>query len=193
MNLRWNMVNYPVSTAYTLFESADGLIWTVAAANPVFRNYTASTILAYTDEFSDENKLYYRVKVYDRNENIVEISNTAIVNNPVSGYHSSIKKQPVHAKDYAEEKPVSSGVNTWQIFPNPVGSSLNLVHSGNGIITGVINIAIQDASGKAVIRFRAASTSKQVSIDVSQLHSGIYFIRLNVLNDLQMNEKFVKR
>ena len=83
VTLQWNMVNYPGSTAYTLFKSMDGVVWETAAANPVFRNYTSSTILAYRDNFSDEQKLYYRVKVYDTNENIVEISNTAKVENPV--------------------------------------------------------------------------------------------------------------
>src|SRR6185437_5309664 len=82
VTLQWNMANYPGSTAYTLFKSFDGVVWSPAAANPVFRNYTASTILAYRDNFTDEQHLYYRVKVYDTNENIVEISNTAIVNNP---------------------------------------------------------------------------------------------------------------
>ena len=83
VTLQWNMVNYPGSTAYILFKSIDGVVWEITAANPVFRNYTSSTILAYRDNFSDEQKLYYRVKVYDTNENIVEVSNTAVVQIPV--------------------------------------------------------------------------------------------------------------
>lgn len=191
VNLRWNMVNYPDYTAYTLFKSDDGVAWTIAAANPVFRPYTASTILGYTDNFSNEQKLYYRVKVYDRNENIVEISNTTVVDNPLNNSH--VKKSRVYRQPSTEGQPMNGNKNAWQIFPNPVGDMLNLVYRGNDIIKGVINIIILDASGKAIIRFRAASNNKQLHIDVSKLHAGIYFIKLNVLNEIQMNDKFIKQ
>ena len=101
VTLQWNMVNYPGSTAYILFKSIDGVVWSPAAANPVFRNYTASTILAYRDNFTDEQQLYYRVKVYDTNENIVEISNTASVNNPKTNHpnaRSVLKRDPTITK-----------------------------------------------------------------------------------------------
>ena len=55
VTLQWNMVNYPGSTAYTLFKSIDGVVWSAAAANPAFRNYTASTILAYRDNLLMNN------------------------------------------------------------------------------------------------------------------------------------------
>ena len=125
------MVNYPGTTTYTLFKSIDGVVWEIAAANPVFRNYTSSTILAYQDNFSDEQKLYYRVKVYDANENIVDISNTAVVANPGNDYRL-LKKQPADKKS----KPAASTANRyragmlWQIYPNPVGDMLNLSYKG---------------------------------------------------------------
>ena len=72
----------------------------------------------------------------------------------------------------------------WQIVPNPVHDMLNLIYRRNEIIKGVINIVIQDATGKAVIRFRAASNNKQLHITVSNLHAGIYFIKINVLNEV---------
>ena len=56
VTLRWNMVNYPGNTAYTLFKSEDGIVWTITAANPVFRKYTSSSILQYKDKFSMEKK-----------------------------------------------------------------------------------------------------------------------------------------
>ncbi len=189
VTLEWNMVNYPGTTAYTLFKSIDGVEWVVAAANPVFRNYTAATILAYRDKFSDEQKLYYRVKVYDPNENIVDVSNTVTVANPQTNYHP--QSNSANKKNFATtpETPVK---NVWQIFPNPVGDVLNLVHRSNGIIKGVINIVIQDATGKVVTRFRAASKNQRISLPVSNLHAGIYFIKLNVMNEVQMNDKFIK-
>lgn len=190
VTLQWNMVNYPGSTAYTLFKSIDGVIWEAAAANPVFRNYTASTVLAYRDNFSKEQQLYYRVKVYDTNENIVEISNTAKVTNPVTN-HSAEKL--FRKRNAASETPVTRNGAAWQILPNPVHDMLNLTYLRNEIIKGVINIIVQDATGKVVIRFRAASNNKQLHVPVSNLHSGIYFIKLNVENEMQMNDKFIKQ
>lgn len=190
VTLQWNMVNYPGSTAYTLFKSIDGVVWEITAANPVFRNYTSSTILAYRDNFADEQKLYYRVKVYDTNENIVDISNTAVVANPKNDY--SREKRPI-TKNTTTEVPATTNGKLWQIYPNPAGDILNLVYKGKDIIRGVINIVIQDATGKAVVRFRAASNNKQLYIPVSKLHSGMYFIKLNIANEVQMNEKFIKQ
>ena len=190
VTLQWNMVNYPGNTAYTLFKSIDGVIWQIAAANPVFRNYTASTILAYRDNFSDEQQLYYRVKVYDTNENIVEISNTAKVKNPKNIRYS---ERSSNEKIITTGKPVTGNSSIWQIVPNPVHDMLNLIYRRNEIIKGVINVVIQDATGKAVIRFRAASNNKQLHIPVSNLHAGIYFIKINVTNEVQMNDRFVKQ
>jgi hypothetical protein len=189
VTLQWNMVNYPGSTAYTLFKSPDGVVWEITAANPVFRNYTSSTILAYRDNFSDEQKLYYRVKVYDTNENIVDISNTAIVENPKNYYPLETPSAP---KNTRTNGATTANRNVWQIYPNPVGDMLNLVYRGKDIIRGVIKIVIQDATGKAVVRFRAASNNKQLYIPVSNLHAGFYFIKINVINEVQMNEKFIK-
>ncbi len=166
-------------------------MWSPAAANPVFRNYTASTTLAYRDKFFNEQQLYYRVKVYDTNENIVEISNTAIVNNP--------KANPTRRRAMLKRSPTNSTTltgnssNAWQIVPNPVEDMLNLTYRRSDVIRGVINVVIQDASGKIVIRFRAASNNKQLHVPVSNLHAGVYFIKLNVGADVQLNDKFIKQ
>ena len=189
VTLQWNMINYPGNTAYTLFKSIDGVIWEITAANPVFRNYTSSTILAYRDNFSDEQKLYYRVKVYDTNENIVDISNTAVVTNPKTNYPV---EKPSAPKNTTAPPPTTTSRNVWQIYPDPVDDMLNLVYRGKDIIRGVINIVIQDAAGKTVVRFRAASNNKRLTIPVSNLHAGFYFIKINVANEIQMNEKFIK-
>ncbi|MEP6952315.1 MAG: T9SS type A sorting domain-containing protein [Ginsengibacter sp.] len=190
VTLQWNMVNYPGTTAYTLFKSIDGVVWEITAANPVFRNYTSSTILAYRDNFSDEQKLYYRVKVYDTNENIVDISNTAVVANPKKDY--PLEKNPAPG-NITTEVPSTTSRNLWKIYPNPAGDMLGLVYKGKDIIKGVINIVVQDATGKAVVRFRAASNNKQLYIPVSSLHPGFYFIKINVASEVQMNEKFIKQ
>ncbi|KAA9037630.1 T9SS type A sorting domain-containing protein [Ginsengibacter hankyongi] len=191
VTLQWNMVNYPGMTTYILFKSSDGVAWETAAANPVFRKYTTSTKLAYRDVFSGEQKIFYRVKIYDTNKNIVDISNTAVVANPVTSYPS---KKPLAKRNTNIDEPVTSyHGNIWQIFPNLAHDILNLIYQRNEIIKGVINIVIQDALGKVVVRFRAASTNKQLHLSVNKLHAGIYFIKINVENEIQLNDKFIKQ
>ncbi len=191
ISLRWNMTNYYGTTAYVLLKSADGVTWQVTAANPVFRNYTSSTILAYHDKFSNERKLLYRVRIYDIDDKTVALSNTAVVANPTFSY--PVEKPQATIKIYSKPAPVEANRNAWQLYPNPVHDMLNLVYRGKDIIKGVINVIVQDATGKAIIQFRSASKNKQLSIPVSNLRSGFYFIRINVLNEIQMNEKFVKQ
>jgi hypothetical protein len=191
VTLRWNMINYPGNTAYTLFRSEDGIVWTIAAANPVFRKYVSSSILEFKDDFSNEEKFYYRVKVYDTNENIVEISNTAVVDNPKN---LRSEEEQSKTKRFENRKDPSGGVKkSWQIEPIPVGDMVNLYYKGYDIIQGVINIVIQNATGKIVVRFRASSKNREIQIPVSQLNSGIYFIQIRVRDETQLNEKFIKR
>ncbi|MEO6290577.1 MAG: T9SS type A sorting domain-containing protein [Ginsengibacter sp.] len=186
VSIRWNMVNYSSVTAYLLMRSTDGVVWQVVAANPVFRIYTSSTILAYSDKIIDRGKLYYRVRVYDRHDTVA-ISNTAIVQIPKSVY-----RPPAGAEQLAS--PVTNPLQnkSWKIFPNPVRNILNLSYKGDDRIMGVINLLISDATGKIVIKFRQASNNKQVRIPVSNLRAGLYFIKISVLNKMQMNEKFIK-
>ena len=191
VTLQWNMVNYPGMTTYILFKSNDGVVWETAAANPVLRKYTASTTLAYRDKFSDEQKIFYLVKIYDSNNNIVDISNTAVVANPVTSYSS--KKTLAKRNTNYDEPVITYRGNAWQLYPNPVHEMLNLIYQRNDLIKGVINIAIQDASGKVVIRFRAASNNKQLHLDVSKLRAGVYFIKINVENEIQLTDKFIKQ
>lgn len=191
VSLRWNMTTYYGTTAYVLLKSADGVNWQVAAANPVFRNYTSSTILAYNDNFKNEQKIFYRVRIYDTDNKTVALSNTATVANPRASVPEE-KHQPI-TNSIEKAAPVSRNINAWQIYPNPVSDWLSLVYKGKDIIKGVINVSVQDATGKTVIKFRAASTNKQLNIPVSNLRAGFYFIRINVLNQIQLSAKFVKQ
>jgi Secretion system C-terminal sorting domain len=194
VTLQWNMVSYPGTTAYTLFKSIDGVVWEVTAANPVFRSYTQSTILAYRDNFTGEQKLYYKVKIYDINENIVDVSNTAVVDNPTN---QPIVEKPARVRSelrgvIPDELPAEVGA-TWQLYPNPASGDLTLSYLGKKPIRGVINVTIEDMTGKTVQRFRAASTCKQLHLSVSDLPAGAYLLKLNVSAEVQFREKLIKK
>ena len=189
VSLQWNMVNYPSPTAYILLKSSDGIVWNVAAANPVYRNYKASTILVYSDRIAGSRKLYYRVRVYDVNDNTVAISNTAIAE-----ISKTVFRNPTTMGVSSQTNSVGLGNNnSWQMFPNPVQDILNLSYKRNGRIMGVINVLITDATGKIIIRFRQASNNKRLRIPVSNLKAGLYFIKIDVLNEMQLNDKFIKQ
>lgn len=189
VSLRWNMVNYSSVTAYILLRSNDGVVWQIAAANPVYRNYNSSTILAYKDKVTERRKLFYRVRIYDVHDNTLAISNTAIAEIPKAVYNAPDRAAAVPPTN--SSRPVNG--SSWQIFPNPVRDILNLTYKKTERIMGVINVFISDVTGKIVIRFRQASNNKQLRIPVSNLKAGLYFIKIEVLNERQMNEKFIKQ
>ena len=189
VSLRWNMVNYSSVSAYILLRSSDGVVWEVAAANPVYRYYNSSTILAYNDKVTEKRKFFYRVRIYDVHDNTLAVSNTAIAEIPKTVY--SVQDRRAASTPTMPSGPVKGA--SWQIFPNPVYDILNLTYKKSERLMGVINVIISDVTGKIVIRFRQASNNKQVHIPVSNLKAGLYFIQIDVLNERQMNEKFIRQ
>ena len=190
VSLQWNMVNYAALTAYVLLKSMDGVVWQVAAANPVYRNYTSSSILVYRDQVNNEEKLFYKVRVYDAHDNTVALSNTAVAEIHKAIYHGAGNSQ---ANTPSNPNVTGRSSRAWQLYPNPVTDVLNLSYNRSDKPMGVINVTITDATGKVVIRFRQASNNRQLHIPVSNLHTGLYLIKINVLDEVQMNEKFVKQ
>lgn len=189
VTLRWNMTDYPGFTTYALFESQDGISWTIAAANPAQRRYAASTIMEFRKKFSDQRQMYFRVKVYDPNENIIAISNTALVVNPkfIGGTYL-----PPHEEHPGRTSESNMGTSQWQMPSHPGWDHLELHYVGRSPIQGVINVDIFDGYGKIVQRFRASSKSKQLEIPVRQLQNGTYHIRVSVEGQTQLNTYFTK-
>lgn len=68
------------------------------------------------------------------------------------------------------------------IFPNPVKNTLNF----KGITSEYLNLEIYDALGKSIM---TATAVQDGSIDISQLNSGMYFIKFQ---HNEMTYKFVK-
>ena len=166
--LDWNMVDYSGKTTYILLRSTNEQTWTEVVTDKMFRKYSKEDIFDYDDKVTRNGKYFYRLKIVDANNKTIALSNIV----SVSG--NAIK-------------------SVWTIYPNPVNGVLNLVCQGNDIITGVINVAVQDMTGKIVTRFRAASTNRRLEIPVSQLRKGIYVVQVIIMNELVMKEKFVKQ
>jgi len=166
--LDWNMVSHRDKTTYQLLRSNDGKRWKEVVTDKILRVYTSEDIFDFEDKVERNEKYYYRLRILDTNNKTITFSNVVLI-------HTS----SVH--------------NSWVIYPNPVNEVLTLVCTGNTIIRGVINVIVQDATGKIVIRYRAASIYKTLQIPVSKLRRGIYAVQISILNEVVMNQKFVKQ
>ena len=201
VKLNWNMVNTDTRTAYLLLRSEDGVTWTEAAKDRMLRNYTDDDIYFFNDRNFLPGKNYYRIKIADGDNNTIALSPVVIVNTRnllrTKTYTSIEKKettsniiQPPVKTQPENNKPQ---YNEWVIYPNPVTDILKLAYKGQGDLKGVVNVQIQDATGKVVIKFRSGSMYKLIQIPVSNLQKGFYFIQLTVMNKLMMNQKFIKQ
>lgn len=168
ISLDWNMIPYSTKTIYVLLRSTDQRAWSVVAADPVLRNYTEEDVFDYDEKVNSGGIYYYRLKILDAGNNTVALSNIAGVN-------------------------TTAGKDVWVVYPNPVYDVLHLAYKGNNPVKGVINVLIADASGKTVIRFRSASIYKSLQIPVSNLRNGIYLVQIIVMNEVMLNQQFIKQ
>ncbi|MEO6328915.1 MAG: T9SS type A sorting domain-containing protein [Ginsengibacter sp.] len=164
----WNMIRHSTKTAYVLLKSTDTKTWTEIVTDKVRRNYTPEDVFDYDERVSRDQKFFYRLKIIDENNETVTVSNTVTISTE------------------AEQ-------NTWVIYPNPVNNILHLSCQGSNIINGVINVTVQDITGKIVIRFRAASINRKLEIPVSQLLRGMYIVQISITNEIVMTQKFLKQ
>lgn len=77
---------------------------------------------------------------------------------------------------------------SFSLYPNPVGESLVLISPAS---IGNTNLQIYDIQGK-LLSAQNATFEKQVSIDVSNLSSGIYFLNIKTENGNVEVKKFIK-
>jgi hypothetical protein len=84
-------------------------------------------------------------------------------------------------------------INNYQslaLYPNPVKNTLNISHKNAANI--VLNIAITDINGAVVYQENqiGINTNSQVSIDISALSNGVYFVSL-FNNEIKQQQKIV--
>jgi len=82
--------------------------------------------------------------------------------------------------------------SSWVMYPVPVTTMLNLQYKGAEPIKGVINVLIQMFNGRIITRYRAASSSRTITIPVDNLGKGIYDVRIIIENEIVWNQRFVK-
>ena len=164
VKLRWRNITDAVS--YTLQSSKDDKNFTdifILRAEDLL----PGDLIKYSDYKAAEGKNYYRLKIYRRN-NFVEILPSIIISNGITE-------------------------NVWVVYPIPVGPVLNVQYNGNNSIDGVITVTIQSVtSGTVFTRLRLASTTRKITIPISNIGKGTYDIRIYVSNEIAWSQRVVK-
>jgi hypothetical protein len=99
--------------------------------------------------------------------------------------HLIIPDTPVHLVQTAVKTVQSSG-NSINIFPDPATNEINI--SVEGIV--VKEIMITDMQGREMQQSVPASTSKLITLSITDLPTGIYLMRLQT-DDGIITRKFV--
>ena len=129
-------------------------------------NIPQGDFIKYTDN-SIEGKNYYRLKIY-KNNHTVETLPTVMLEN-------------------------SNTENAWLIYPVPVGPVINLQYNGNHAIDGVITVFIQSVtSGTIFTRLRLASTTRKITIPITNIGKGTYDVRIYISNKIVWNQRVIK-
>lgn len=166
--LSWNMISHAAKTTYVLLKSADSKAWVEVVTEKPLQNYTTDDVFDYADKVYRNVQYFYRIKIIDASNKTIAFSNIMRVT-------------------------AAADKISWVIYPNPVNDVLSLLYKGNNVIKGVINVTVKDVSGKIITRFRAASNNRKLEIPVSQYRKGIYLVQVSIMNEMVMNQKFVKQ
>lgn len=165
IKLRWQHLDENV-VSYTLQSSEDNLLFSDIFSKNV-TEIRLGDFVKFSDKRLSDGKNYYRLKIFTK-YNYFETTKAIMI---LPGNTES----------------------SWVMYPVPVKSVLNLHYDGNRAIEGVINVVIQSVtSGTVFTKLRLASTTRDISIPVSNIGRGIYDIRIYIGNEVVWNQRFVK-
>ena len=164
VKLRWQNVGDVIS--YSVQSSKDNSkfsdIFLIKA-----KEISTGDFIKYTDYNATDGKNYYRLKIFKSNNTIETLPTVMLL--------------------------TGKSENGWLIYPIPVGQVINLQYNGNGAIDGVITVIIQSVtSGTIFTRLRLASTSRKITIPISNIGRGTYDVRIYVSNNIVWNQRIIK-
>ncbi len=164
VKLRWQ--NIPDALSYSLQSSSDNNsfkdIFNVKASDVLVGDF-----IKYNDNKPVEGKNHYRLKIYKTNNKMETLPYIILV--------------------------TGNTENAWLVYPVPVGQVINLQYLGNNALNGVITILIQSVtSGTVFTRLRLASTSRKITIPISNIGRGTYDIKIYVSNNIVWNQRVIK-
>jgi len=150
---------------YTIQRSADNKTWKDIAMQQPVEN-SIPRIFYFEDNNAAEGENYYRIK------------------------STSFASQFEYSKTVMVIKGAAN--KGWVMYPVPAKDFLTLEYRGAVPIKGVINIFVQQSSGRIISRLRSSSLNKTITIPVNNLGKGFYDIRIIVQGELVWAQRFVK-
>jgi len=87
---------------------------------------------------------------------------------------------------------IIGSTNSWVMYPVPVTDLLTLEYRGSEPIPGVINVIIQNQSGRLLTKRRYSSQTKQIKIPTDHIPKGIFDIRIIVEDEVIWSQRLVK-
>ncbi|TQD39034.1 T9SS type A sorting domain-containing protein [Haloflavibacter putidus] len=81
--------------------------------------------------------------------------------------------------------------NTFRIYPNPTEEVLNIKNLNNSIVD--VAVYVFNINGKLVKSEAIEKANSNISLNVSHLKSGLYFLTIENKNGFKQNLKFVKQ
>ncbi|MEP7238054.1 MAG: hypothetical protein ABI685_09320 [Ferruginibacter sp.] len=162
--IKWQHKQADVKT-YAIQRSLDNNTWFDIALQEVNPN-SAPNSFYFEDKKPSVGENYYRLKSISSNGKIEYSLGVMVITGSLS--------------------------NNWIMYPVPVKDLLTLEYRGSESVKGVINVFIQQSSGRIITRLRNSSLNKIIKIPVDNLGKGIYDIRIIVQGEIVWNQRFIK-
>jgi hypothetical protein len=162
--IKWEHKSTDIKT-YTIQRSLDNRSWDDIALQGINPN-TGIRSFYFEDKKPANGENYYRLKCISLNGETVYSLGVMVI--------------------------TASKLDGWVMYPVPVKDMLTLEYRGAEKIKGVINVFIQQSSGRILTRLRNSSLNKVIQIPVSNLGRGIYDVRIIVEGDVVWNQRFIK-
>jgi hypothetical protein len=163
--LKWQHIDIH-AVSYTLQSSKDNIFFTDIFTKQC-NGISIGSEVKYADKTITGEKIFYRLLIHQ------------------------------HAVSFETTLPImvtlNMAENTWLLYPLPAKEFVNLKYTGNGIIDGVISIYIQRLnSGIIFNKLRLASNTKNISIPIINLGSGVYIMHVSIGNRPAWSQQFIK-
>jgi hypothetical protein len=163
--LQWQHID-KLAVSYTLQSSKDNTFFTDIHTTKN-NEISIGSFIKYADKTITGEKIYYRLLI-NKNNLLFETTIPIMVT-------------------------LNMAENTWLLYPLPARELVNLKYTGNGVIDGVISIYIQRLSSGAIFnRVRLASNTKNISVPITNLGSGVYVMHVSIGNRAAWNQQFIK-
>ncbi|HLY71717.1 MAG TPA: choice-of-anchor E domain-containing protein [Puia sp.] len=147
INISWQTANDQINRTYNIERSSDGASFDEVTNVKSIADTVADYFYDYNLNPTDKNKVYFRLKIVDQNNNTS---------------YSTIREV-----DLAEQQ------NTISLYPNPSHSFINVLFNRT---LNNFQIDVLSSTGQSIQKFHCSNTSSAHIDFINSLPPGVYFI-----------------